>query len=155
MATDSRSIKTVDNASGREVEILSPEIFCCETLEELMEFLEEAQILRAVNAQLLVQWRSAVRTRLAATNDDDSFKYTLDEVKNSDKLKNWVPQMKAPPRSDAEKIASMVANMGAEDVKRAIEEMQAAMQLKAEEERADVEGAAGIEEDIDSEEVPE
>jgi len=153
MAQEPYPIKTVDNGSGREVTISAPSIFCCESLEELSNFLEESQILRAVNAQLLVQWRSAVRTRLAAVNDDESFKYLLEEVKNDPKLKSWVPMMKAPPKSDIEKITARVAGMSAEDINIAINEMQAAMKRQAEEEKAEIEGAAGIEEDMDSEEI--
>jgi len=106
-----------DFPKGREIELPTPKILLCETLEDLVAAQGEDQCVSQIKSQLTVSYRSKIRTMLESLDDNDDPKNTDKAIKAVD-LGDWKPEPRI--RKTAEEKAMEALGALPPDVRAAV-----------------------------------
>jgi len=110
------TIVTKSNKSNRVLETPMPTILLAETLDELKEIQGEKLCVSQIKAQLTIGFRSFIRTKLDAVDDNE-------DQKNDDKSilaevadASWKPEFRVR-KTEAEKVMEILGAMSPEERK--------------------------------------
>lgn len=114
----SETIVTKSNKVNREVETQTPDVLKTDKLSELINTLGEEMIVAKVQAQLTVDFRSMIRSRLEAADDNGDPRYTDDEIAGGD-YGDWKPETRQR-KSAEERAAELLSKLSPDQVKAAL-----------------------------------
>jgi len=123
--TKSSEKKTKDGATraARVIETVSPAILSMTTIDELKATLGESRCVNYITAQLTIAFRSHIRNKLEAVQDDKvTLKYT-DKAIQVD-YTTWKPEERVR-KSDEEKAMEALGVLSAEDLAAVMKAMKA------------------------------
>lgn len=112
------TIVTKSNKANREVTTQMPDVLKTDQLTELVNVLGEEMVVSKVQAQLTVDFRSMVRSRLEATDDNGDPRYTDEEIVNGD-YADWKPETRQR-KSAEERAAELLSKLTPDQVKAAL-----------------------------------
>lgn len=106
-------INTKSNKAGREIEIETPAILTMTSVADLVVAMGEEAVVRAVNAQNTVSFRSHIRTKLEANTDGD-ITNSDDDIRAMD-FTDWKPEARTR-KSAEEKAAELMGRLTPEQI---------------------------------------
>ena len=114
-----KTIETKSNKSGRTVntncpDVLDPEI----SFSDLVSALGEDLAKNKIQAQLKVDFRSQIRTKLESKDDNDDYRYSEDDIVSED-YSGWVPELRVR-KSPEEKAADILGKLSPDEAKAAL-----------------------------------
>jgi hypothetical protein len=112
------TIVTKSNKANREVETQMPDVLKASSLAELVNALGEEMIVSKVQAQITVDFRSMIRSRLEATDDNNDPRYTDEEIAQGD-YSDWKPETRQR-KSAEERAAELLSKLSPDQVKAAL-----------------------------------
>lgn len=87
----------------RQAETAAPRVLQSNvSLQELVDSLGEDYVRKKVQAQLIIDFRSKIRTQLEKKDDNGDYSVSVEEIQNSD-YSDWTPELKQ--RKSAEEKA--------------------------------------------------
>ncbi len=103
-----------------------------ESLQEDIELFSEEVVKNIFDAQAVIKAQGAVRTRLAAKNEDGSFKYTDEQV--AEFFDSWkLTGGNRSTKSKSDKALDLMAGMTAEQVSELLQKFQETQAVDVEE----------------------
>lgn len=110
-------ILTKSNKADRQVEVEQPECLNATNLSEVVSIVGEDVAFKKIIAQLTVDFRAHIRTKLESETNGD-MTYSDDEIINVD-YSEWKPEARQR-KSLSEKAAEMFGKMTPEQIKQAL-----------------------------------
>ena len=106
-------IKVNSSKSERTVTVNAPECITVETLQEMVDLLDEELVLNKVKAQLKLDFRAHIRTKLDSMDDGEP-RYTDDEIATAD-YADWRPEGRTR-KSSSDKALEMLGKLSADEL---------------------------------------
>jgi len=101
----SKKFEDNEDLGARELEFETPEVLEASSLGELVTIMEEDFCKNQIRAQLKIMFRSYVRTKMDATNDDDTEFTNSDESLVELVLTDWKPEGRVRQTAEEKAIA--------------------------------------------------
>jgi hypothetical protein len=112
------TIVTKSNKANREVTTAMPSVLQTDKLAVLVNILGEEMVVQKVQAQLTVDFRSLIRSKLESTDDNGDPRYTDEEIANGD-YGDWKPEARTR-KSAEERAAELLSKLSPDQVKAAL-----------------------------------
>ena len=106
-------INTKSNKASREIEVETPEILKMKDISALVEAMGDDAVVKAIQAQLTVSFRSHVRTKLESQTDGE-FNNSDDDIHAMD-FSDWKPDARTRKTAE-EKAAAIMGTLKPEQV---------------------------------------
>ena len=108
------TIETNSNKAERKIVTEMPKILQADTLAELVEIQGEDLCVQQIKGQLTISFRSMIRTKLEAENEDGNPTYSDDDIKNLEGLADWKPEVRVR-KSNEEKAKDILGALSPEE----------------------------------------
>lgn len=103
-------LETKSNKTGRIVETTTPDVLTSAvSLDSIISALGEDLAKAKIQAQLKVDFRSQIRTKLESKDDNEDFRYSDDDITSVD-YSDWVPELRTR-KSPEEKAADALGKL--------------------------------------------
>lgn len=109
----SNMILTKSNKVGREVEVETPEILGMTDIGALVEAMGEEAVVKSIQAQLTVSFRSHIRTKLESQTDGE-FNNSDEDIIAMD-FSDWKPEARTRKTAE-EKAADLMGKLSPEQI---------------------------------------
>ena len=113
------SIETKSNKENRVVETNAPDVLDPEiSLDNMIAALGEDLAKNKIQAQLKVDFRAQIRTKLESKDDNGDFRYSDEDITSVD-YSDWTPELRTR-KSPEEKAADILGKLSPDQVKAAL-----------------------------------
>jgi len=117
------TIVTKSNKTGREVETGKPDVLKTDQLQDLVSALGEEMCVQKIQAQVMVDFRSMIRSKLeSGDHENEEFNYSVDEIAQAD-YSDWKPETRQR-KSPEEKAAELLSKLTPDEIKAALAKVQ-------------------------------
>lgn len=100
-----------------EITVETPDILKAQNLQDLIDIVGEAMVFQKSMAQILIDFRSLVRSKMESQTNDE-WNYTLDEIQNESYV-DWIPTQRIR-KAKEEKASETLSKLSPDELKAAL-----------------------------------
>ncbi len=124
------NITTKSTKANREVTVVAPTVLTLSTIKELVDSLGEDLAIAKIKAQLTIDFRSAQRTLIESTDDNNDPTHSDEAIAAMD-FSDWKPELRVR-QSPEEKAAKLLSTLSPDQIRAAIAASQGIKDASAE-----------------------